>query len=205
LTQSYSLAGVPLYIRRDTTNDLLNPTSGTRASATVTPYTSVAGNSLTFASSRLSGSAYRKVGNGDRFTLAGFGALGSIVGESRDGLPADKRLYAGGGGSLRGYGYQLAGPLGPDHKPLGGRSSLEFGGELRIKITETIGIVPFLEAGNVYDQSYPKLGSRLLYDTGIGARYYTPVGPVRFDVAVPLSRRQGDARFQIYISLGQAF
>jgi translocation and assembly module TamA len=65
--------------------------------------------------------------------------------------------------------------------------------------------VPFLEAGNVYDQSYPKLGSRLLYDTGIGARYYTPVGPVRFDVATPLSRRPGDALFQIYVSLGQAF
>lgn len=205
LTQTYSLAGVPLYIRRDTTNDLLNPTSGMRASATVTPYTSVAGNSLTFASSRVTGSAYRKLGSGDRFTVAGFGALGSIVGETRDNLPADKRLYAGGGGSLRGYGYQLAGPLGPDHKPLGGRSLVEFGGELRIRITETIGIVPFLEAGNVYDQSYPKLGSRLLYDTGIGARYYTPVGPVRFDVAVPLSRRPGDARFQIYVSLGQAF
>jgi translocation and assembly module TamA len=205
ITQAYSLASVPLSLRRDSTDDLLNPTTGTRASATVTPYSSVTGRSLTFATSRLSGSAYRKLGNGDRFTLAGFGALGSIVGESRDDIPADKRLYAGGGGSLRGYGYQLAGPINSDHKPFGGRSSLEFGTELRIKITETIGIVPFLEAGNVYDQSYPKLGSRLLYDTGIGARYYTPVGPVRFDVATPLSRRQGDAPFQIYVSLGQAF
>ena len=205
ITQTYSLAGVPLYVRRDTTDDLLNPTRGTRASATITPYTSITGSSLTFASSRVTGSAYRKLGSGGRFTIAGFGALGSIVGESRDGLPADKRLYAGGGGSLRGYGYQLAGPLGPDHKPLGGRSSVELGGELRVKITETIGLVPFVEAGNVYDQSYPKLGNRLLYDTGIGVRYYTPVGPVRFDVAVPLSRRPGDAAFQIYISLGQAF
>jgi translocation and assembly module TamA len=205
ITQSYSLAGVPLFLRRDSTDDLLNPTSGTRAAATVTPYTSVSGSSLTFASARLSGSAYRKLGSGDRFTIAGFGALGSVVGESRDALPADKRLYAGGGGSLRGYGYQLAGPINSDHKPFGGRSSLEFGSELRVKITETIGIVPFLEAGNVYDQSYPKLGSRILYDAGIGARYYTPVGPVRFDVAVPLSRRQGDAPFQIYVSLGQAF
>lgn len=205
ITQAYSLASVPLSLRRDSTDDLLNPTTGTRASATVTPYSSVTGRSLTFAASRLSGSAYRKLGNGDRFTLAGFGALGSIVGESRDDIPADKRLYAGGGGSLRGYGYQLAGPINGDHKPFGGRSSLEFGTELRIKITETIGIVPFLEAGNVYDQSYPKLGSRLLYDMGIGARYYTPVGPVRFDVATPLSRRRGDAPFQIYVSLGQAF
>jgi len=206
ISQTYSLAGVPLSLRRDTTDDLLNPTSGTRSAVTVTPYTSISGRSLTFASSRLSGSAYHKLdGGSDRFTIAGFGAIGSIVGPSRDDLPADKRLYAGGGGSLRGYGYQLAGPINGDHKPFGGRSSLEFGGELRVKITETIGVVPFVEAGNVYDQSYPKLASRLLYDTGIGARYYTPVGPVRFDVAVPLSRRPGDAYFQIYVSLGQAF
>ncbi len=205
ITQTYSLAGVPLSLRRDSTDDLLNPTTGTRAAATVTPYTSLSGRSLTFASSRLSGSAYRKIGSTDRFTLAGFGALGSIVGESRDAVPADKRLYAGGGGSLRGYGYQLAGPINSDHKPFGGRSSFEFGSELRVKITETIGIVPFVEAGNVYEQSYPKLGSRWLYDAGIGVRYYTPVGPVRFDVATPLSRRQGDALFQIYVSLGQAF
>jgi translocation and assembly module TamA len=205
ITQTYSLAGVPIFVRRDSTDDLLNPTTGTRAAVTVTPYASVTGGSLTFASSRLSGSAYRKLGSGDRFILAGFGALGSIVGEPRDALPADKRLYAGGGGSLRGYGYQLAGPISIDHKPFGGRSALEFGSELRVKITETIGIVPFAEAGNVYDQSYPKLTSRLLYDAGIGARYYTPVGPVRFDIAVPLSRRHGDAPFQIYVSLGQAF
>jgi translocation and assembly module TamA len=205
ITQAYSLAGVPLFLRRDTSDDLLNPTTGTRASLAVTPYTSVSGPRLTFASSRLTGSAYRKFGGSDRFVIAGFGALGSIVGESRDALPADKRLYEGGGGSLRGYGYQLAGPLNADHKPFGGRSAIEIGGELRIKITETIGIVPFLEAGNVYDQSFPKLGNRLLYDTGIGTRYYTPVGPVRFDVAVPLSKRPGDASFQVYISLGQAF
>src|SRR6202022_2377341 len=129
---------------------LLNPTRGTRVSAIVTPYTSVTGRSLTFASARLSGSAYRKLGKSDRFTLAGFGALGSIVGESRDALPADKRLYAGGGGSLRGYGYQLVGPLDIGNKPLGGGSSLEVGAELRGKVTETIGIVPFIHAGNVY-------------------------------------------------------
>jgi translocation and assembly module TamA len=205
ITQTYSVASLPVFFRRDTSDDLLNPTTGTRALLTLTPYTSVSGRRLTFASSRLTGSAYRKLGSSDRFVIAGFGALGSIVGESRDAVPADKRLYEGGGGSLRGYGYQLAGPLNGDHKPFGGRSAIEFGGELRIKITETIGIVPFLEAGNVYDQSFPKLGNRLLYDTGIGARYYTPVGPVRIDVAVPLSKRPGDASFQIYVSLGQAF
>src|SRR5258708_18945865 len=83
ITQTYSLASVPLFLRRDTSDDLLNPTTGTRALFTLTPYTSVSGRRLTFASSRLTGSAYRTLDSSDRFVIAGFGALGSIVGESR--------------------------------------------------------------------------------------------------------------------------
>src|SRR5258708_40343938 len=70
ITQAYSLAGVPLFLRRDTSDDLLNPTTGTRASLAVTPYTSVSGPRLTFASSRLTGSAYRKFGGRDRVVIA---------------------------------------------------------------------------------------------------------------------------------------
>ena len=104
-----------------------------------------------------------------------------------------------------GYAYQLAGPLGPGLKPLGGRSLLIFGGEFRIKISETIGIVPFLEAGNVFEASYPNFDGALLYDGGIGLRYYTPVGPLRLDLATPIRRRTPDAPIQVYISIGQAF
>jgi translocation and assembly module TamA len=202
--QTYSLMGLPLYVRRDTTDDLLNPTIGGRQSLTTTPYQSVGGtNDLAFVSSRLTGSAYRALDHANRYIAAGYGAIGTIFGEGRDVIPADKRLYVGGGGSVRGYGYQRAGPLGPDDRPLGGRSSLELGTELRVKVTETIGVVPFVEAGNAYAGVWP--GGRLLVGTGIGMRYYTAVGPVRFDLAFPLERRSGDAFFQVYISLGQAF
>jgi translocation and assembly module TamA len=195
---------VPLYLRRDSTDDLLNPTVGSREALTVTPYQSIAGaRELAFASSRLTGSLYRALDDGARYVAAGYGAIGSILGETRDAIPADKRLYVGGGGSVRGYGFQRAGPLAADNTPLGGRSSLELGTELRVKITETIGIVPFLEAGNAYTGAWP--GGKLLFGAGIGARYYTTIGPVRFDVAFPLEKRSGDSAFQVYISLGQAF
>ena len=204
-TRDYTLFGLPLFIRRDDTDSLLNPTRGSRLGFTTTPYTSVGGTPLTFASSKASASGYQKLGSTDRFVLAGFGNLGSVVGVSLNDLPRDKRLYAGGGGSIRGYAFEHAGPLDAEGKPLGGLSSLELGLELRTKITETIGIANFIEGGNVYDRSVPQFDKRLFWGTGIGLRYYSPIGPVRFDIATPLERRSSDGVVQIYISLGQAF
>jgi translocation and assembly module TamA len=204
LTQHYQLVELPLYARRDTTDSLLDPMVGTRVAFETTPYHSVDGGGLNFVTSHLSGSAYQRLGD-DRLVLSGYARVGSIVGARRDALPADKRLYAGGGGSLRGYGYQLVGPLDIGNKPLGGRSSLEFGAELRAKVTETIGIVPFVDAGNVYATTLPRPTARLFYSVGLGLRYYTPIGPVRLDLATPLSRRPSDSPVQVYISLGQAF
>jgi translocation and assembly module TamA len=205
ITDTYSLVGLPLFLRRDTRDDVLNPTLGSRESLLLTPNTSFTGPSLTFLNSRLDTDIYRRLGETDDYIAAAFLGVGSIIGPSRDTLPADQRLYAGGGGSLRGYGFQLAGPLGPGNKPLGGRSLLQFGTELRTKITETIGIVPFVEAGNVYTATLPDLRGGLLYDAGIGLRYYTPIGPVRLDIATPLRRRSVDSVVQVYISIGQAF
>jgi translocation and assembly module TamA len=205
ISETYSLAGLPLFLRRDTRDDVLNPTQGSHESLLLTPNTSFSGPSLTFLNSRLDTDVYRRLGETDDYIAAAFLGVGSIVGPARDTLPADQRLYAGGGGSLRGYGFQLAGPLGPGEKPLGGRSLLQFGTELRAKITESIGIVPFVEAGNVYTNPFPDFRGGLLYDAGIGLRYYTPIGPLRFDIATPLRRRSVDSAVQVYISIGQAF
>jgi translocation and assembly module TamA len=200
---TYTLVGLPAFLRRDTTDNLLDPTTGTRASLTVTPWTSIAGPDVTFLSARATASAYRALDEKKRFILAGFGAVGTIFGPSRDSIPPDKRLYAGGGGSVRGYGFQMLGPLDADGDPLGGKGSLEAGIELRVKITETIGIAPFLEMGMVNEDSAPF--DRAFFGTGLGLRYFTPIGPVRLDIGVPLNRRSADDAFQIYISLGQAF
>jgi translocation and assembly module TamA len=202
--QNYTLLGLPLFARRDTSDDFLNPSAGTRSSLTLTPYHSIDGtNDLAFVSARAIGSVYQALDDAGTYIAAAYAAAGTIVGEGLSAIPNDKRLYVGGGGSVRGYGYQRAGPLGPDDKPTGGRSSLEIGTELRVKITESIGIVPFIEAGNAYEGTVP--GGKLLVGAGIGARYYTAIGPVRLDLAFPLEKRSGDSAFQLYISLGQAF
>ncbi len=204
-TQHYALIGLPLYLKLDNSDDLLNPTRGHRAQANLVPYQSFSGPNLTFAFGRVSASTYQRLDESDRYIIAASAALSSIAGASLAALPADKRIYAGGGGSVRAYGYQMAGPLDFDKKPIGGKSSLELSLEARIKITQSIGIVPFIDAGSFYRSSLPQLGRRLLFGPGIGFRYYTSFGPIRVDIATPLARRRGDALAQFYISLGQAF
>lgn len=202
--EDYTLFGVPFYIRHDTTDDLLDPTIGGRQTLTLIPYHSLSGPDLNFLSSRIEERHYQRLDSTGRVVLAGFAALGSIVGASRDELPPDKRLYAGGAGSVRGYAFQRAGPLGAGNVPLGGASSVELGVELRYRITDTIGIAPFVEGGNVYDSDFPN-STNLLFGGGIGFRYYTVIGPVRLDLATPFQRRPGDGIVQFYISIGQAF
>jgi translocation and assembly module TamA len=203
--QHYTLIGIPLYARRDTSDDLLNPSRGDREEIQITPYTDPLRSRLTFLSGKLKGSIYRQLGPSDRYILAAYGAVGATFGVDLNDLPKDKRWYAGGGGSVRGYGFQLAGPLGSHDQPLGGLSSLEMGIELRYKLTRTIGIVPFLDAGNVYASELPDPSRRLFIGTGIGVRYYTGIGPIRLDLATPLRSRNVDRPIQIYVGLGQAF
>ena len=204
-TQHYSLVGLPLYLKLDRSDDLLNPSRGYRGQTNLTFYRSFSGPDLTFASGRISASTYQRLTDSDRYVIAGFAAVSSIEGASLAELPADKRIYAGGGGSIRAYAYQKAGPLDINNNPIGGKSSLELSLEARIKITDTIGIVPFVDAGSFYPSSVPQLGHQLFYGPGLGLRYYTAFGPVRLDVATPLKRRSADSPIQVYISLGQAF
>jgi len=204
-TQHYELAGVPAYLKLDETDNLLNPTTGYRAQLNVTPAHTFSGSHLTFSTNLMSGSTYWALGSEQRAVLAGKLALGSLDGAALSQLPSDQRIYAGGGGSVRPYGYLMAGPLAPNNVPIGGRSSLVLNLEARIKITETIGIVPFVDAGSYYESPLPQLGRTPLFGVGLGARYYTAFGPLRLDLATPLHKRSGDSPIQVYISLGQAF
>ena len=194
---------LPLEYVRDTRDSKLNPTSGTRLALLVEPtYEINAG--ATFVKLRAEASAYRALDADKRFVVAGRVAAGSIYGADLASIPANRRFYAGGGGSVRGYGYQDIGPVNAAGQPTGGRSVLEASGEVRIQVTETIGIVPFVDAGLV-SASQSFAGSEFKLGAGVGLRYGTPFGPLRIDVAVPLNKGPLDPDYGIYAGIGQAF
>ncbi|WP_169569422.1 autotransporter assembly complex protein TamA [Sneathiella limimaris] len=198
--------GTPLTAAFDNTDNILDPSKGYRFGVTVTPHLGLNAVSSNFLTTELHGSTYYSVLDEKRLILAMRGKIGSLLGDSTADIPAVKRFYSGGGGSVRGYEFQLVGPLDVNNDPSGGRSIVEVGLEARIKITDTIGIVPFIEGGNVYEDMNPDLSEDFQWAAGLGGRYYTPFGPLRFDVAIPLNPRTGiDDDFQFYISIGQAF
>ncbi len=205
-TDNFTLAGLPMSARFDSTNDLLDPTKGFRFGANIVPYVGLNDITPDFLRTEFDGSTYYSVLRKERLVLAARAKIGMMFGDSTSDIPATKRFYAGGGGSIRGYKFQSVGPLDAQNDPIGGRSLIEVGFEARTRITEDIGIVPFIEGGNVYESMVPDFSDDFLWGAGLGFRYFTAVGPIRFDIAVPLDKRKNvDDSFQFYISIGQAF
>jgi translocation and assembly module TamA len=136
--------------------------------------------------------------------LALRGLVGSAQGASEFDLPPDQRFYAGGSGTVRGYKYQSVGPLFADGNPVGGAAIDAATIEFRQRVWKNIGAAIFVDAAQVGTSSAPFQGS-LQEGVGIGARYYTSIGPIRVDFAVPVKQPpQGDS-FEIYLGLGEAF
>ncbi len=204
-TVDYRLFGVQAGVTYDSTDRPLDPTEGIRATGTVTAYPEFLGSSVGIVEGKAQASTYYAVDDEARYILAGRIGLGSVSGASLGDIPSTHRFYAGGGGSVRGYRYRSLSPLGPTGEVIGGRSLLEASVEARIKITDTIGLVPFVDAGGAFEPAYPDFSEPLRYAAGLGLRYYTAVGPIRVDVAMPINRRDGDNRWALYIGIGQAF
>ena len=199
--RTYGIVAAPGQIQWDTSDDLLNPSKGYRLKLNVSPEAAVSGGVRPYARTMVEGTIY--IPAGQSLVLAGRLRAGSIFGIDRDDLAPSRRYYGGGGGSVRGYGYQRLGPLDPNGDPIGGRSVNEIAVEARYRFGN-FGIVPFVDAGNSYDSTFPS-GSDLKIGAGIGGRFYTNFGPFRIDVATPLNPRKGDSKVALYLSLGQAF
>jgi translocation and assembly module TamA len=199
--RTYYIAALNGQVGIDTSDDLLNPTKGFRVTALIQPEGSLQGNFTPYVRARLDGSAYYPFG--DSFVLAGRLRFGTIQGASRVDIAPSRRFYSGGGGSVRGFGYQKLGPLDPNGDPIGGRSLNEGAIEGRYRFGN-YGVVAFLDAGQSYEATTPKF-SDMRYGLGIGGRFYTNFGPLRVDVATPLGRRKGESRLNLYVSIGQAF
>ena len=200
--RTYFIGAVPTSLTYDGSDDLLNPSRGFRLSGRLSPELSLVGSAFGYARIQLDGSVYRPVARG--VVAAGRIRLGTIAGAPRDAIAPSRRFYAGGGASVRGFGYQSIGPRDPNNDPIGGRSLTEFSIEARVKAFGNFGIVPFLDGGNIYTSPLPKF-TDFRFGAGIGVRYYSNFGPIRIDVGTPINRQLGDPRIGVYVSLGQAF
>ncbi len=208
---TYNLLSIPLAARfnsTDLSSPLLDPTHGFKISLRAAPTLS----------SSVSGQQWFVILQGSiatyfdlhrllpsdppgRTVLAARLLAGVAEGASQFSLPPDQRFYAGGSGTVRGYAYQSVGPQFANGYPEGGTSMQAVNLELRQRIGTTWGAVLFADGGGV------AAGSESVYrvGVGIGVLYYTSIGPIRLDVAVPTRPLRNGGSFQVYIGLGQAF
>ena len=198
--RTFFIGALPSSLSYDGTDDLLDPTRGFRLSGRVSPEASFQGSAFGYLKTQIDASAYQPVGG---VVIAGRVRAGSIFGADRDRIAPSRRFYSGGGGSVRGFGYQEIGPRDQFNDPIGGRSLAEASIEARFRFGD-FGVVPFLDAGQIYTSAVPKFDS-FRFGAGIGARYYTSFGPIRIDLATPLDPRRGDPKIGVYVSIGQAF
>ncbi|MFN3619716.1 autotransporter assembly complex protein TamA [Sphingorhabdus sp.] len=197
----YYVAALPAQLGFDQSNDLLDPVRGYRINLRVSPEASLGTGKQVYARAILDGSYYYPVT--DSIVVAARARVATISGISRDNLAPSRRFYGGGGGSVRGFGYQQLGPKDLNNDPIGGRSLNEFALEGRYRFGN-FGVVGFVDAGQAYESSMPKFDNWRV-GVGVGGRFYTNFGPIRLDLATPLNRRPGDSRFSVYVSIGQAF
>lgn len=204
--QTFFVFALPGSVLFDTTDDLLDPTQGFRLGARLSPEASrTNGTESFYLRSQIDASYYQSVA--DKVVLAGRATFGSIPGAPLDAIAFSRRFYAGGGGSVRGYGYREIGPRNIVNEPSGGRSLVEFAAEARVRtglLDGAVAVVPFIDAGSVGTGPTPDF-DEIKVGAGIGVRYYTGFGPLRLDVATPINPGPDDAPVAVYVSLGQAF
>jgi translocation and assembly module TamA len=204
-TRRFLIAAIPLAAGYDGSDSLLDPTRGFRLSGRLSPEISFHGGHFSYGRAQFDASAYHPVG--ERVVVAGRVRLGTIFGAGLFNVAPSRRLYAGGGGSVRGYGYQRLGPKDLDGDPIGGRGLAEFAVEARVRLSAfggNFGLVPFFDGGTLTSSARPDF-SHWRTAAGLGVRYYSLFGPIRIDVGVPLNRQKGDGPFAVTVSLGQAF
>jgi translocation and assembly module TamA len=204
-TRTFKIAALPVSLGYDGSDNLLDPTRGFRLSGRLSPELSMHGGKFIYARAQIDASAYHRLS--DSIVAAGRIRLGTIFGTSAFDVAPSRRFYSGGGGSVRGYGYQQLGPKDVDGDPIGGRGLAEFGLETRIRLKQfggNFGVVPFFDGGSLTTKSLPTF-SHMRYAAGLGVRYYSSFGPIRIDVGVPLNRQKGDGPLAVTVSLGQAF
>jgi translocation and assembly module TamA len=219
LPSHYELLALPLSVIYNTTgldSPLEDPSHGIRASLSETPTLSIGTKNAKYFITQGNLAYYfdlNTFGWSDpgRSVLALRGLAGLAAGASEYSLPPDQRFYAGGSGTVRGFRYQSVSPLFYNGDPIGGTAINAGQAEYRQRIGRSLGFVVFLDGGQV-SQNVNPLDAKLHFGAGAGVRYYTPIGPIRLDIGVPINRVRNPAtgevtgdNFEIYIGLGQSF
>lgn len=211
--QAYNVVSPRGGFRYDGRNNRFNPSKGVLIDFKLKPFTGYYEEEFHAFAGILNAAAwYAPLGKkpdgsiDDTVVLAARWEVGAMPGSTElYTIPASMRYFAGGAGSVRGYAYQAIGPRDSEGDPLGGRSYQVVNIESRFMVAENIGIVPFLDGGMVFRDEWPEVFGDMDWGVGLGFRYYTPIGPVRFDVATPLTQIDDDPPVQFYISIGQSF
>jgi len=193
-----------LGVRLDYANDPLDATKGWRIDARGEPGIVIGDREAQYLSLNGQISAYQPLDRDQHFVIATRLRSGFVYGAALSDLPVSRRFFAGGGGSARGFEFQSVGPRDDEGMPTGGRGLMEVSGELRWRREGPLGFVAFLDGASVTENEGVSLND-VRYSAGLGVRYDTVIGPLRFDIATPLDPRDGDAPIQLYVSVGQAF
>jgi translocation and assembly module TamA len=211
-TRDYTRLASPITVLYDSTNvasPLGDSRSGMRVAGTVTPTLSLGNPNAVFVVLQATIATFidlhalmRAEAGGSVLALRAL--AGVAKGAGLFDLPPDQRFYAGGSGTIRGYRYQSVGPQFPDGSPSGGTAINSATVELRERFGASVGAAVFADGGAVSQGSDPWAGT-FRVGVGIGLRYYSPLGPIRADIAIPTKRDPGDDRFEVYVGLGQAF
>ncbi|MHC0052254.1 autotransporter assembly complex protein TamA [Actibacterium sp. D379-3] len=201
--RNFSHVLLPLTATWDGRDNMLNPESGLFLDTVAEPFVGLSGSA---SGGRLfaDGRGYYGVGVDDRVILAGRVQAGSVIGAGLTEVPPDMLFFSGGGGTVRGQPYQELGIDLPGGERVGGRSFLGLSAEVRVGVTDTIGLVGFADAGFIGADSVPGADGDWHSGAGLGLRYNTGIGPIRLDIAAPVGGDTGEG-VQIYVGIGQAF
>lgn len=188
----------------DTRDDPFNPTSGILSGLMLKFATRYLGSQVELYKITFQGSWYLKLWEGMVFALSGRGGFGRAFGKTEE-VPIIERFFLGGRTTVRGYAQDTLGPKGADGTPTGGNTFLLFNGELRFNIFRDLGLVTFIDAGNVWLSTDPAKIEKPRYTVGAGIRYETPVGPIRLDYGYKIEREPGESRGELHFAIGHAF
>ena len=194
-TVNYTLVGVPVSANFDTTDSKLDQTRGVRLNVSAVGFGTFLGSSLDMVQAKAGASAYYSIDADLRYVLAGRVAAGAMGGPQLDAIPANWRFYAGGGGSVRGYAYNELGPTVWWGAVVGGKSVFDASAELRVKVTDTIGVVPFFDIGNAFSSNLPNFSEPLFAAAGPrapGTPHLRRTDPPRRRLSLRASRRHGE-------------